>query len=72
MQVLVAGEGGYSKDLHEASVINLCKDDAYRHHKGYEEVKVPAAKKSTPEPGERVVLIEDMEEWAQLAFSGYK
>ena len=43
-----------------------------RHYKGYEEVKVPAAKKSTPEPGERVVLIEEMEEWAQLAFSGYK
>lgn len=43
-----------------------------RHHKGYEEVKVPAAKKSAPEPGEKVVLIEEMEEWAQLAFSGYK
>jgi len=43
-----------------------------RQHKGYEEVKVPAAKKSTPEPGEKMVLIEEMEEWAQLAFSGYK
>ncbi|CAL8464110.1 g3645 [Coccomyxa elongata] len=50
----------------------LPKGTKRQHHKGYEEVKVPAAKKSTPEPGERVVLIEEMEEWAQLAFTGYK
>lgn len=43
-----------------------------RHLKGYEEVKVPAAKKGEPGPGEKMVLVEEMEEWAQLAFSGYK
>ncbi len=43
-----------------------------RAFKGYEEVKVPAVKPGAPPPGEELVKIEDMEEWAQLPFAGYK
>ncbi len=45
---------------------------ACRNHKGYEEVRVPAVKTAGAAPGERVVLISEMEDWAQLAFTGYK
>ena len=40
--------------------------------KGYEEVKVPAVRPAAPPPGEELVKISDMEEWAQLPFAGYK
>ncbi len=43
-----------------------------RGHKGYEEVRVPAVGTGQPNPGEKKVLIEDLPEWAQLAFDGYK
>jgi hypothetical protein len=33
---------------------------------------VPAVKTGATAAGEKVVLVEEMEEWAQLAFSGYK
>ena len=43
-----------------------------RSMKGYEEVSVPAVRPAAPPPGEELVKITDMEEWAQLAFAGYK
>ena len=43
-----------------------------RSFKGYEEVRVPAVKSGAPAADEKLVLIEEMEEWAQLAFQGYK
>ena len=43
-----------------------------RNHKGYEEVLVPAVKAGAPAEGEVSVRIEQMEDWAQLAFEGYK
>lgn len=43
-----------------------------RTFKGYEEVHVPAVKPATPPPGEELVPIEALPEWAQLAFGGYK
>lgn len=33
---------------------------------------MPAVKTAGAAPGERVVLIEEMDDWAQLAFAGYK
>ena len=42
-----------------------------RSYKGYEEVRVPAVKGEVP-ADEKLVKIEEMEEWAQLAFQGYK
>ncbi len=43
-----------------------------RTFKNYEEVRVPAVKPGAPPPGERLVPIADLPDWAQLAFPGYK
>ena len=43
-----------------------------RAFKGYEEVRVPAVKASTPAEGEKLVRIDALEEWARPAFAGYK
>lgn len=43
-----------------------------RSYKKYEEVLVPAVQPSAPPPGEVVVRIDELPEWAQLAFGGYK
>lgn len=43
-----------------------------RSFKGYEEVVVPAVRPALAPAGEELVRITDMEEWAQLAFAGYK
>lgn len=43
-----------------------------RTFKGYEEVRVPAVKSGSPGADEKLVKIEDMEDWAQPAFQGYK
>ena len=44
----------------------------HRNHKGYEEVLVPAVKAGVPGAGEQLVRIIELEDWAQLAFEGYK
>ena len=43
-----------------------------RNFKKYEEVHVPAVRTGGLNPNERLVQISEMEEWAQLAFDGYK
>lgn len=43
-----------------------------RSFKGYEEVRVPPLRNGAAAADEKLVLIEEMEEWAQLAFQGYK
>ena len=40
--------------------------------KGYEEVRVPAVSSAKPGEDEKLVKIEELEDWAQLAFQGYK
>ncbi len=43
-----------------------------RSFKGYEEVRVPAVKSGALAADEKLVKIEEMEDWAQPAFQGYK
>ena len=43
-----------------------------RNFKKYEEVYVPAIKTGGLAADEQLVRIREMEEWAQLAFEGYK
>ncbi|PRW32956.1 activating signal cointegrator 1 complex subunit 3 isoform B [Chlorella sorokiniana] len=50
----------------------LPKGTSRKTYKGYEEVKVPAVRPAAPPPGEELVEIEALPEWAQLAFAGYK
>ncbi|PNG99612.1 Activating signal cointegrator 1 complex subunit 3, partial [Tetrabaena socialis] len=50
----------------------LPKGTVRKTHKGYEEVLVPAAPRAPP-PGENeLVRISELDDWAQLAFQGYK
>lgn len=44
----------------------------HRNHKGYEEVLVPAVKAGVPGAGEQLERINELDDWAQLAFEGYK
>ena len=50
----------------------LPKGTTRRVFKGYEEVKVPPAKSGGLKPGETLVDIAELPDWAQLAFEGYK
>ncbi|GAB4820015.1 hypothetical protein N2152v2_007061 [Parachlorella kessleri] len=50
----------------------LPKGTTRKTFKNYEEVRVPAVKPGAPPPGERLVPIADLPDWAQLAFPGYK
>ncbi len=43
-----------------------------RVHKKYEEVSVPAVKKGVMGVNEALVKIEEMPDWAQIAFEGYQ
>ena len=43
-----------------------------RNFKKYEEVHVPAVRTGGLRPDEHLVEISEMEDWAQLAFDGYK
>ncbi len=45
---------------------------ARRNYKKYEEVRVPAIKTGGLAADEQLVKVSEMEEWAQLAFEGYK
>jgi len=51
---------------------SLPKGTVRQVYKGYEEVKVPPAKGGGLKPGEVLVDIADLPDWAQLAFEGYK
>ncbi|GIL81339.1 hypothetical protein Vretifemale_10405, partial [Volvox reticuliferus] len=50
----------------------LPKGTVRKTYKGYEEVLVPAAPKAPPPAENELVRITDLDEWAQLAFPGYK
>lgn len=45
---------------------------SFRSYQGYEEVKIPAREPDAMSKDERIVAIEELDDWAQLAFQGYK
>ena len=49
----------------------LPKGTSRKTYKGYEEVYVPAIPTGQPRPGEKMVMISELPEWAQVAFAGY-
>jgi activating signal cointegrator complex subunit 3 len=51
---------------------SLPKGTSRNVYKGYEEVTVPATKSDGCAPGEVLVSIDELPDWAQLAFEGYK
>eukprot|EP00887_Chlorella_sp_A99_P000213 scaffold13.g213.t1 len=50
----------------------LPKGTTRKSFKGYEEVRVPAVAPSVAPPGEAVVQVAALPDWAQLAFQGYE
>ncbi|KAK1407351.1 hypothetical protein QVD17_38965 [Tagetes erecta] len=43
-----------------------------KHHKGYEEVSIPPTQTAPMKPGEKLIEIKELDEFAQAAFQGYK
>nr|XP_043640038.1 DExH-box ATP-dependent RNA helicase DExH14 [Erigeron canadensis] len=43
-----------------------------KHHKGYEEVSIPPTQTAPMRPGEKLIEIKELDEFAQAAFQGYK
>ncbi|KAG8388728.1 hypothetical protein BUALT_Bualt02G0155500 [Buddleja alternifolia] len=43
-----------------------------KHYKGYEEVTVPATPTAPMKPGEKLIEIKELDDFAQAAFHGYK
>ncbi|XP_073143681.1 DExH-box ATP-dependent RNA helicase DExH14 [Henckelia pumila] len=43
-----------------------------KHYKGYEEVTVPATPTAPMKPGEKLIEIKELDDFAQAAFRGYK
>ena len=60
------------QDMASASWILKKYHGFLRGFKGYEEVRVPPVRSGDPEASEHLVQISEMEDWAQLAFAGYK
>ena len=61
----IAGDGSRSKKA-------LPKGTIRKVHKGYEEIHVPAVKTGELLADERLVNISELDDWAQVAFEGYK
>jgi activating signal cointegrator complex subunit 3 len=43
-----------------------------KHHKGYEEVIIPPTPAAQMKPGEKLIEIKELDDFAQAAFRGYK
>ncbi|XP_068653743.1 DExH-box ATP-dependent RNA helicase DExH14 isoform X1 [Aristolochia californica] len=54
------------------SVTALPQGTVRKHFKGYEEVRIPPMPTAEMKPGERLIEIKELDEFAQAAFHGYK
>lgn len=56
----------------EGAVTALPQGTVRKHYKGYEEVKIPPTPTAPMKPGEKLIEINELDEFAQAAFHGYK
>ncbi|KAE9599497.1 putative DNA helicase [Lupinus albus] len=63
------GSGDRSESI---SVTALPEGTVRKHFKGYEEVFIPARPTAPMKPGERLIEIRELDDFAQAAFRGYK
>ncbi|KAK1375929.1 DEAD domain-containing protein [Heracleum sosnowskyi] len=56
----------------ESSATALPQGTVKKHHKGYEEVTVPPTQTAPMKPGEKLIEIKELDDFAQAAFQGYK
>ncbi|KAL3683377.1 hypothetical protein R1sor_001399 [Riccia sorocarpa] len=63
---------GKGDDVYSISGTALPSGTVRKSYKGYEEVRVPATPVAPVKPDERLVAISELDDFAQLAFEGYK
>ncbi|MCO5571324.1 hypothetical protein L7F22_025062 [Adiantum nelumboides] len=63
---------GQGDEMGTFSGASLPQGTSRKVYKGYEEVRVPAAPTAQMKPGERLVKIAELEEFAQTAFEGFE
>ncbi|XP_052179855.1 DExH-box ATP-dependent RNA helicase DExH14 isoform X1 [Diospyros lotus] len=61
-----SGEGS------QLAATSLPRGTIRKHYKGYEEVKIPPTPTASMKPGEKLIEIKELDEFAQAAFHGYK
>ncbi|XAR63795.1 DNA helicase [Bertholletia excelsa] len=63
---------GSGEGLHPLAASALPQGTVRKHYKGYEEVIIPPTPTAPIKPGERLIEIKELDEFAQAAFQGYK
>ncbi|KAL3528461.1 hypothetical protein ACH5RR_007783 [Cinchona calisaya] len=63
---------GRGDGAHELPVTALPQGTIRKHYKGYEEVIIPPKPTAPMKPGEKLIEIKELDEFAQAAFHGYK
>lgn len=56
----------------ESNATALPQGTVKKHHKGYEEVTIPPTQTAPMKPGEKLIEIKELDDFAQAAFQGYK
>ncbi|KAK6925102.1 Sec63 domain [Dillenia turbinata] len=65
--IIGTGQGPYP-----LSAAALPQGTVRKHHKGYEEVIIPPTSTAQMKPGERLIEIKELDDFAKVAFHGYK
>ncbi|XP_010258071.1 PREDICTED: DExH-box ATP-dependent RNA helicase DExH14 isoform X2 [Nelumbo nucifera] len=63
---------GNGQGPHSLPVSALPQGTVRKHFKGYEEVRIPPTQTSQMKPGEKLIEIKELDDFAQAAFRGYK
>lgn len=63
---------GSGEGSHSFAVTALPQGTVRKHYKGYEEVIIPPTPAAQMKPGEKLIEIKELDDFAQAAFHGYK
>ncbi|KAM7483382.1 hypothetical protein LguiB_007965 [Lonicera macranthoides] len=63
---------GRGEELNTLAVTALPQGTVRKHYKGYEEVTIPPTPTAAMKPGEKLIDITELDDFAQAAFRGYK
>ncbi|KAI3673352.1 hypothetical protein L6452_39470 [Arctium lappa] len=63
---------GHGEGSNTLAATALPQGTTRKHHKGYEEVSIPPTQTAPMKPGEKLIEIKELDEFAQAAFQGYK
>uniref|UniRef100_A0A5B7ARQ6 RNA helicase n=1 Tax=Davidia involucrata TaxID=16924 RepID=A0A5B7ARQ6_DAVIN len=63
---------GHGEGSHPLAATALPQGTLRKHYKGYEEVIIPPTPTAPMKPGEKLIEIKELDDFAQAAFHGYK